>query len=159
LNTGVDQPLSRDEPPDYEDLDYSQLIVTPRPNMDIENPECYALEPVGNNVPEVVYHVLEGPDSIENPECHALEPVGNNVPEVVYHVLEEPDSIETPECYALEPVGNNAPEVVYHVLEEPDFNEPTYQNVTVQPKITLNPLYEPAASSAPFVEANVLYDG
>jgi hypothetical protein len=52
------QTLSRDQP-EYEAPDYSKQNGTADPNMD---PEYHELEPIDNNVPDVVYDVLEGPD-------------------------------------------------------------------------------------------------
>jgi hypothetical protein len=66
LNTSDDiqmyQPLSRDTP-EYETPHYfkHKLTETVHPNMEVKCQEYQEIEPVDNNVPDVVYHVLEGP--------------------------------------------------------------------------------------------------
>ena len=129
--TVADQPQSHDEPPDYEDVDYTQLNEIPPPRRSTKRQECYALQPVGNDTSSVFYCVLEPPKTESD---HSQSQVS-------------------------EPVGNGAPEVFYNTLEPPTAsNRPTYQNLSEVNHFTLNPVYESAENSAPLVEANKLYD-
>ncbi|XP_031566192.1 uncharacterized protein LOC116301294 [Actinia tenebrosa] len=132
VNTVDDQPQSRDEPPDYEDVDYTRLNEVPPPRRSIKRQECHALEPVGYDTPDVFYHVLEHPN------------------------IESSDGLQ---CYAREPHSNGSSEVFYHTLDSPtDLNRPTNQNLFEVNHYTLKPVYESAENSAPLVEANKLYD-
>ena len=58
------QSLSRDhdQHPEYEAPNYSK-----RKDTDPGVPEYHELEPMGNDDPDIVYHVLEGPDSNNRP--------------------------------------------------------------------------------------------
>ncbi|XP_031550756.1 uncharacterized protein LOC116288153 isoform X1 [Actinia tenebrosa] len=162
VNTVDEQPQSRDEPPDYEDVDYTQLNEVPHPRRSTKRQECHALEPIGYDTPDVFYHVLEPPniESSDGPQCYATNHSGKEASSVFYHVLEPPEiESDGPQFHAPEPVGNGAPEVSYHTLESPTaLNRPTYQNLSEVNHYTLNPLYESAENSAPLVEANKLYD-
>ena len=131
VNTNDDQPQSRDEPPDYEDVDYTQLNDIPPPRRPSKRQECHALEPVRADNSAVFYHVLEP---------SMTEPNGTR-------------------SQATERVCDGAPDVFYHTLEQPtDLNAPAYQNLSEVNQYTMNPLYESSDYSPPLVEANKLYD-
>ncbi|XP_031566189.1 uncharacterized protein LOC116301291 isoform X2 [Actinia tenebrosa] len=67
INGQMYETLSRDKQPEYQAPNYSRQNGANDPSMNSELPEYHELEPMGNNVPDVVYDVLEGPDSNGGP--------------------------------------------------------------------------------------------